>query len=140
MFSYGTRIQWKSVFYPHTHHLSIHPSIHHGELVGGVVYSHGECVDSNFTQSSSNKLLLLFWLFKTLITHFTTSLISYLFLFNRIGHDHFCSLHVPQHDAFDSTSTTLGNQAHLEIPLPRRECIHPKWKQFCIDDGSFYRW
>jgi len=54
----------EKVFLVHTHthtiHPSIHPSIHRGELVGGVVYSGGECVDSNFTQSSSNKLLLLF--------------------------------------------------------------------------------
>jgi len=25
-------------------------------------------------------------------------------------------LYVPQHDAFDSTSTTLGDQAHLGLP------------------------
>jgi len=91
MFSYGTRIQWKSVSCPHTHthHPSIHPSIHRGELVGGVVYSGGECVDSNFTQSSSNKLLLLFWLFKTLINslHNLTHFIPF-FCSREYEHDH----------------------------------------------------
>jgi hypothetical protein len=37
----------EKVFPIHTHTPSIHPSIHHGELVGRVVYSGGECVDSN---------------------------------------------------------------------------------------------
>jgi len=83
----------EKVFLVHTHthtiHPSIHPSIHRGELVGGVVYSGGECVDSNFTQSSSNKLLLLFWLFKTLINslHNLTHFIPF-FCSREYEHDH----------------------------------------------------